>query len=57
MQEQHGLVVRTLTAAHDELSRMKPDYSLDARGYFALFPWERQAHTDRYRNLILASGR
>jgi hypoxanthine phosphoribosyltransferase len=53
--EQRGLVVRTLTAAHDDLSRIKPDYSIDARGYFALFPWERQAHTNRYREDWIAS--
>jgi orotate phosphoribosyltransferase len=47
--EQHGLVVKTLTAAFDELSRVRPDYGNDAVGYFALFPWERQAHTERYR--------
>lgn len=46
---QHGLVVRTLTGAVDELSRTQPDYAIDARGYFALFPWERQAYTERYR--------
>jgi hypothetical protein len=28
---------------------LRPDYSIDASGYFALFPWERQAYTDRYR--------
>jgi hypoxanthine phosphoribosyltransferase len=53
--ERHGLVVRTLTGAFDELSRTKPDFSLDARGYFALFPWERQAHTARYRDDWTAS--
>jgi hypoxanthine phosphoribosyltransferase len=47
---QQGLDVRTLTGAVDDLSRMQPDYSIDARGYFALFPWERQAHTGRYRD-------
>lgn len=46
---EHGLVVRTLTGAYDDLSRLRPDYSIDASGYFALFPWERQAYTDRYR--------
>ncbi|HZZ09060.1 MAG TPA: phosphoribosyltransferase [Paraburkholderia sp.] len=45
----HGLEVTTLTGAVDELSRLQPDYAIDARGYFALFPWERQAHTGRYR--------
>jgi hypoxanthine phosphoribosyltransferase len=48
--ERHGLTVRTLTGAFDELSRTKPDFAIDARGYFALFPWERQAYTDRYRD-------
>jgi hypoxanthine phosphoribosyltransferase len=47
--EQHGLVVKTLTGAFDEISRIRPDYANDASGYFALFPWERQAYTDRYR--------
>ena len=47
--QQHGLDVRTLTAAVDDLSRTQPDYAIDARGYFALFPWERQAYTERYR--------
>jgi len=47
--QQHGLDVRTLTAAVDDLSRTQPDYAIDARGYFALFPWERQAYTQRYR--------
>ncbi|MEK6293199.1 MAG: phosphoribosyltransferase family protein [Paraburkholderia tropica] len=46
---EHGLQVRTLTGAYDDLSRLRPDYSIDASGYFALFPWERQAYTDRYR--------
>jgi len=45
----HGLEVKTLTGAVDELSRTQPDYAIDARGYFALFPWERQAYTERYR--------
>ncbi|WP_144108020.1 phosphoribosyltransferase [Paraburkholderia sp. BCC1886] len=48
--EQHGLAVTTLTGAVDELSRLQPDYAIDARGYFALFPWERQAYTARYRD-------
>jgi hypoxanthine phosphoribosyltransferase len=47
--QQQGLEVRTLTAAVDDLSRLQPDYAIDARGYFALFPWERHAHTERYR--------
>lgn len=46
----HGLVVKTLTGAVDDLSRIQPDYAIDARGYFALFPWERQAYTERYRD-------
>ncbi|MGF6963186.1 hypoxanthine phosphoribosyltransferase [Paraburkholderia sp. WC7.3g] len=45
----HGLEVKTLTGAVDDLSRAQPDYAIDARGYFALFPWERQAYTERYR--------
>jgi hypoxanthine phosphoribosyltransferase len=44
-----GLVVKTLVAAFDDLSRIRPDYGLDARGYFVLFPWERHAYTDAYR--------
>jgi hypoxanthine phosphoribosyltransferase len=47
--QQHGIVVKTLTGAVDEMSRVQPDYAIDARGYFALFPWERQAYTERYR--------
>lgn len=46
---EHGLVVKTMTVAFDDLSRMRPDYGLDGRGYFPLFPWERHAHTERYR--------
>ncbi|CAH2779184.1 MAG: FIG00461467: hypothetical protein [uncultured Paraburkholderia sp.] len=46
----HGLEVKTLTGAVDDLSRLQPDYAIDARGYFALFPWERQAYTERYRD-------
>ncbi|RDU95466.1 phosphoribosyltransferase [Trinickia dinghuensis] len=45
----HGLEVKTLVAAFDDLSRMRPDYGIDARGYFVLFPWERHAYTDGYR--------
>lgn len=44
-----GLKVKTLTAAYDELSRIRPDYGINAVGYFASFPWERHAHTDAYR--------
>jgi len=46
----HGLTVKTLVAAFDDLSRIRPDYGLDARGSFVLFPWERHAHTDAYRD-------
>ena len=46
----HGLEVRTLVAGFDDLSRIRPDYGVDARGYFVLFPWERHAYTDRYRD-------
>jgi hypoxanthine phosphoribosyltransferase len=46
----HGLVVKTLVAAFDDLSRIRPDYGMDARGYFVLFPWERHAYTDAYRD-------
>ena len=45
-----GLVVKTLVAAFDDLSRIRPDYGMDARGYFVLFPWERHAYTDAYRD-------
>lgn len=47
--QDHGLTLKTLTAAYDELSRIRPDYGLDAAGYFASFPWERHAYTDAYR--------
>jgi hypoxanthine phosphoribosyltransferase len=47
----HGLNVRTLVAGFDDLSRIRPDYGLDARGYFVLFPWERHAYTDGYREV------
>lgn len=46
----HGLEVKTLAAGFDDLSRIRPDYGLDARGYFVLFPWERHAYTDDYRD-------
>jgi hypoxanthine phosphoribosyltransferase len=45
-----GLIVKTLVAAFDDLSRIRPDYGLDARGYFVSFPWERHAYTDAYRD-------
>jgi hypoxanthine phosphoribosyltransferase len=45
-----GLTVKTLVAAFDDLSRIRPDYGVDARGYFVLFPWERHAYTDAYRD-------
>lgn len=45
----HGLDVKTLVAGFDDLSRIRPDYGLDARGYFVRFPWERHAYTDAYR--------
>lgn len=44
-----GLVVKTLTAGFDDLSRIRPDYGLDGRGYCLLLPWERHAYTDAYR--------
>jgi len=53
---EHGLIVRTLTGAYDDLSRLRPDYSIDASGYFTLFPWERQAYTDRYREDWIREG-
>ena len=43
------LAVKTLTAGFDDLSRIRPDYGIDGRGYFLLFPWERHAYTDEYR--------
>ena len=45
----HGLTVKTLTAGFDDSSRIRPDYSIDGRGYFFLFPWERHSYTDGYR--------
>lgn len=45
----HGLRTRTLTAAYDNMSKVRPDYGIDAIGYFASFPWERHAYTDDYR--------
>jgi len=55
----HGLTLKTLTAAYDESSRIRPDYGIDAVGYFASFPWERHAYTDAYRAdwLRTAAGR
>lgn len=47
---EHGLVVKTLTVVFDDLSRLRPDYGMDCRGYFPLLPWERHAHTDGYRD-------
>lgn len=47
--EAHGLLVKTLTGAFDDISRIRPDYAHDARGFFTMFPWERQACTARYR--------
>jgi hypoxanthine phosphoribosyltransferase len=45
----HGLDVKTMTVAYDDLSRIRPDYGIDGRGYFPLMPWERHAYTDAYR--------
>jgi len=47
--EQHGIIVHTLTGVYDDLSRIRPHYALDSRGYYSIFPWERQALTDDYR--------
>jgi len=44
-----GLQVKTLTAGFDDISAIRPDYGIDGRGYFLLFPWERQAYTAEYR--------
>jgi hypoxanthine phosphoribosyltransferase len=54
-----GLVVKTLTAGFDDLSRIHPDYGIDGRGYFLIFPWERHAYTDGYRErwTCTAAGR
>ncbi|ROM72234.1 phosphoribosyltransferase [Pseudomonas brassicacearum] len=46
---QRGLKVRILTAGFDDKSIIRPDYGIDGRGYFLLFPWERQSFTDEYR--------
>lgn len=43
------LRVDTLTAVFDDLSRIRPDYGMDGRGYFALLPWERHTYTEAYR--------
>jgi hypoxanthine phosphoribosyltransferase len=45
----HGLIVKTMTAGFDDSSRIRPDYGIDGRGYFLLFPWERHSYTDEYR--------
>lgn len=47
--QSHGLKVKTLCAAYDDLSRMRPDWGNNAVGFFASFPWERHAYTDAYR--------
>lgn len=47
--EQRGIIVQTLAGAYDDLSRIKPHYALDSRGYYSIFPWEREAYTDAYR--------
>ena len=47
--KQQGLAVKTMTGVVDDLSATQPDFAIDARGYSALFPWERQARTERYR--------
>lgn len=46
---EQGLLVKTMTVAFDDLSRTRPDYGMDGRGYFPLFPWERHAYTDGHR--------
>jgi hypoxanthine phosphoribosyltransferase len=45
----YGLIVKTMTAGFDDSSRIRPDYTIDGRGYFLLFPWERHSYTDDYR--------
>jgi len=47
--EKRGLKVMTLTGAYDDLSRIQPDFGINAIGYFPSFPWERHAFTDAYR--------
>jgi len=48
--EKLGLKVKTMTAGFDDKSVIRPDYSIDARGYTLVFPWERQAYTVNYRS-------
>ncbi len=45
----YDLDVKTMTAGFDDLSSIRPDYSIDGQGYLIQFPWERHAHTDKYR--------
>ncbi|BBP74610.1 hypothetical protein PHLH7_07140 [Pseudomonas sp. Ost2] len=52
----HGLTLKTMTAGFDDLSRIRPDYSIDGRGAFLLFPWERHSHTAEYRARWQATG-
>ena len=47
--ERRGLIVQTLTGVYDDLSRIKPNYALDSRGYYSILPWERETFTDAYR--------
>lgn len=47
--QDRGLRVKIFTAGFDDLSRIRPDYGMDGRGYVLQFPWERQALTAAYR--------
>jgi hypoxanthine phosphoribosyltransferase len=47
--QSYGLIVKTLTAGFDDSSLIRPDYSIDGRGCFLLFPWERHSYTEDYR--------
>lgn len=54
--QRRGLQVKTLTAGYHDLSRLRPDYGIDGRGYFLLFPWERQVNTQAYRDHWVSTG-
>ena len=50
------LKVKTMTAGFDDKSVIRPDYSIDGRGYTLVFPWERQAYTVNYRSRWQETG-